>query len=98
MATSSSTRRSEGGEAKSLPYPYQRGWSFQGEKRDHGDCEERGAEAIRVSACRTMDRFASLAMTELDRQLRQNNSTGKSPKVCPASLRKIFRFRRRANH
>ena len=22
---------SEGGEAKSLPYPYQRGWSFQGQ-------------------------------------------------------------------
>src|SRR5260370_11262208 len=29
--------------------------------------------------------------------LRQNNPTGKSPKTCPAPLRKIFRFFRNAN-
>ena len=33
----------------------------------------------------------------LDAQLRQNNTTGKSPKTCPDLLLKIFRFRCRAN-
>jgi hypothetical protein len=55
-------------------------------------------EAIHISACRTMDCFASLAMTMWKLELRQNNPTGKSAKTCPAPLRKIFRFRRRANH
>src|ERR1700688_4405304 len=30
-------------------------------------------------------------------RLRQNNTTGKSAKTCPALSQKIFRFRRRAN-
>ena len=34
----------------------------------------------------------------LDALLRQNNTTGKSPKTCPALPAKIFRFRRRPNH
>jgi len=33
----------------------------------------------------------------LDAQLRQNNTTGKSVKTCPAFPAKIFRFRRRPN-
>jgi hypothetical protein len=34
----------------------------------------------------------------LDIRARQNNPTGKSPKVCPALPRKIFRLTRQANH
>jgi hypothetical protein len=34
----------------------------------------------------------------LDIRARQNNPTGKSPKVCPAFQRKIFRLSLRANH
>jgi hypothetical protein len=37
------------------------------------------------------------AMTKLDHRVRQNNTTGKSPKVCPALAAKIFRLTRRAN-
>jgi hypothetical protein len=34
----------------------------------------------------------------LDAQLRQNNTTGKSPESCPAPFAKIFRFRSHPNH
>ena len=44
-----------------------------------------------------MDCFASLATTICTQSVRQNNSTGKSPKVCPAISQKIFRLTRRAN-
>ena len=44
-----------------------------------------------------MDCFASLAMTMSQELVRQKNPTGKSPKVCPAQRKEIFRLRRRAN-
>ena len=40
---------------------------------------------------------AKPAMTMWRRWLRQNNTTGKSPKTCPSLRAKIFRFPRRAN-
>ncbi len=41
--------------------------------------------------------FASRASEILRHELRQNNPPGKSPKTCPAPLRKIFRLTLRAN-
>jgi hypothetical protein len=42
--------------------------------------------------------FAARHKHNLATEPRQNNPTGKSPKVCPSPRAKIFRFRRRANH
>jgi hypothetical protein len=42
--------------------------------------------------------IARATATKLDRRVRQNNSTGKSAKTCPALREKIFRLTRRANH
>src|SRR5438309_4612058 len=36
-------------------------------------------------------------MTKLDQRVRQNSTTGKSPKACQALFKKIFRYACRAN-
>ena len=56
-----------------------------------------GSDAIHVSASGAMDCFAWLAMTKLDQRVRQNRTTGKSPKACQAPFKKIFRYACRAN-
>jgi hypothetical protein len=66
-------------------------------------------EAIHVSASCAMDCFAELVIgrahsrdplarnEKVEASVRQNNPTGKSPKVCPSPRAKIFRLTRRAN-
>src|ERR1700730_8793867 len=56
------------------------------------------AWSVSNALCGAMDCVASRATTNTRFLLRQNNPTGKSPKVCPAPRAKIFRLTRRANH
>jgi hypothetical protein len=56
------------------------------------------AQSVSNVLCCAMDCVASRATTNTRLLLRQNNPTGKSPKVCPAPRAKIFRLTRRANH
>jgi hypothetical protein len=54
-------------------------------------------QSTTAEASRTMDCFASLAMTNYRFRVRPIGPTGKSTKSCPALRTKIFRLTRRAN-
>jgi len=56
-----------------------------------------GVDRARHAAEATARESGLLAIASCRRRVRQNNPTGKSPKVCPAPRTKIFRWPRRAN-